>query len=390
MRKRKVLHIITRLDKGGSAENTLLTCIGLNKQIYQVWLATGAVFSPRVEWKKEAEDAGVRFVIIPQLVRSISPLRDVVAFCKIFQLIKRERFDIVHTHTSKAGILGRWAARLAGTRLVIHTPHGHIFYGYFNRVLTTIFVFIERITALITDKIITLAEKGKREHLKLKIASPDKFVTIHSGVRLSNIIECKTDVSFKTKMLNLPDQSRVVGTVGRLVKVKGHRYLLESAKHVLKVLPETVFLLVGDGPLREELEILARNLKISNNVRFLGWQDNIVPILKIMDLFVLSALNEGMGRVLVEAQACGLPVVATDVGGVAEVIVPGRTGILVPPRDSAALAEAIIKLLTNPDILTPISQNVREQILSEFSAERMVEKIEQLYGTLYGKLNIEE
>ena len=222
--KYRILHIITRQDKGGSAENTLLTVLGLNKEKYDVTLIKGSTLesdmsnderSANERDLKRALDLGVKIITVDELVRRISPLNDLKAFIKLFSIIKKGKYHIVHTHTSKAGILGRWAAWLCKTPVILHTPHGHIFYGYYGKFITWIFKMIEQITGLITDRIITLTDKEKQEHIDFKIAPPEKFVTIHSGVEIKRFLEIThEDTKRIRKELNIPDDYLVVGTVG--------------------------------------------------------------------------------------------------------------------------------------------------------------------------------
>lgn len=378
----KVLHIITRLDKGGSAENTLLTCIGLNKKIYEVALVSGLVFSLREEEQEEAEREGVNFIVIPELIRSINLLKDIKTFWKIFRLLKKEKFDIVHTHSSKAGILGRLAAKLAGVPIIVHTPHGHIFYGYFNFFLSKIFIVLERFVAKFTNKIITLTEKGREEHIKFKIAPSDKFIAIHSGIRFNSLLPIYIDVEAKRKQLGIPQDSLVVGTVGRLVPVKGQRYLIEAVARLVNVMPNLILLVVGNGPLKKDLEIQVKRLKINARVRFLGLRDDIPELLSILDLFVLPSINEGMGRALVVAMALGKPVVAARVGGIPDVVIDGQTGLLVQPKDPAALAEAMLKLLKDKPLAKKMGEQGKIWVVPRFDAEAMVNKIKGLYEDL--------
>ena len=379
--KIKVLHIITRLDTGGSAENTLLTCIGLNKNNYEITLASGAAFSPKNELKKEAENNGVKFVIIPELVYWIAPLKEIISFCKIFMLIKKERFDIVHTHTSKAGILGRLAAKLAGVPIIIHAPHGHIFYGYYNSFLTGIFIIVEKIAAEFTDKIITLTEKGVEEHVKFGIAPENKFIAIHSGIRADKFFSEPVDINNKRNQLGIPQNSLLIGTAGRLVPIKGHKYLMQAMSQINKKL-NVILLVIGDGYLRENLEQQAKQSGISNRIKFLGFRNDIAEILSILDIFILPSINEGMGRTLVEAMFLSKPIIATNVGGIPDLVKNDKSGILVPPKDPTAIANAIQQLLENKTLAKEMGKTGREIVKNEFTEKTMVEKIDKLYNDL--------
>ena len=381
----KVLHVITRLDRGGSSESTLLTAIGLAREGYEVTVATGPTSTMPAQYEGEAKEAGVRFVSIPHLVRALNPLRDILALGSLFRLLRARRFDIVHTHTSKAGILGRLAACLARVPVLVHTPHGHIFYGYFNLPLTRVFILLERLAARSTDRIITLSQRGKEEHVAFGIAPPEKFTVIHSGIGLAEGERKTIGIFQKKQELGIPEKAPVIGTAGRLVPIKGHRYLLSAFSQVRKALPQAILLLGGDGPLRKELEKQARQLRVSEGIRFLGWREDLGEIITLMDVFVLPSLNEGMGRVLVEAQLQGKPAVASRVGGIPDIVGEGETGLLVPPHDPDSLARAIMHLLSNPEVARRMGTHGKQKALANFSEKSAREKTKALYEELFEK-----
>jgi len=342
MEKIKVIHIITRLDKGGSAENTLLTAVGLDKQIYDVLLVkglsneSGMAEDEAVAVEKsirEAEKKGVRMITVPGLVRRIAFFHDFKTFFALIKILRYERPHIVHTHTSKAGILGRWAAYFAGVPVIIHTPHGHVFWGYFGRLKTAFYIILEKITAKITDKIIALTEQEKNDHLHFSIASGEKFSVVHSGIKLDRFSNLSVDPAVMRKKLGISEGDLVVGTTGRLTPVKGHRHLIEAAGNIVAARPKTTFVFLGDGELSDELKNMASKLGMKEKVKFLGWRPDVAEVMSVFDLFVLPSLNEGMGRVLVEAMAMGKAIVASDVGGWSALVVQNHNGLLVPPAD---------------------------------------------------------
>ncbi len=389
MARIKVIHIITRFDKGGSAENTFLTIRGLDKDQYDVLLIRGpSLESPMGEEEKRAVDdnlsetqrSGVRIMTVETLVRNVHPLQDARTFRALWRIFLSERPRVVHTHTSKAGILGRWAARLSRTPIIIHTPHGHVFWGYFNRGMSFFYAFLERATARITDKIITLTEQEKKDHLALHIAPADKFEVIHSGVDLDKFRQVHTSRREFKEALGVPVDGLVVGSAGRLTEIKGYGFLIEAAKEVLAVLPDTYFLLLGDGELTADLKRAASSLGVQDRFRFLGWQRNVADVMNAFDIFVLPSLNEGMGKVIVEAMAMGKPVVASRVGGILDLVDHGTNGLLVPPADPTALAEAILRLLDDPDERSRMGTKGRETA-GRYDAASMVQKIDKLYMT---------
>ena len=390
MEKIKVIHIITRLDKGGSAENTLLTVKGLDREIYDVILIRGlsiesnmAEDEVRVVGKsvREAEGKGVRVITIPSLVRRIQPFYDLKAFFALIKILLYERPHIVHTHTSKAGILGRGAAFFARVPIIVHTPHGHVFWGYFGRLKTGIFILLEKISALITDRLVVLTEQEKNDHLHFHIAPENKFSEVHSGINLDRFSDTSVDPAAMKKKLTIPEGNLVVGTTGRLTHIKGHRYLIEAAGKIVSSKPDTTFVFLGDGELLDELKNMASISSIEENIKFLGWRQDVAEVMSTFDVFVLPSLNEGMGRVLVEAMALGKPIVASDIGGIPNLVVNGENGYLVPVGDVETLAVKIITLLDDPGKREKMG-NAGQRYADKYSLEEMMKKIERLYREL--------
>lgn len=382
MKKLKVLHIITRLDKGGSAENTFLTITGLNQINYSVTLLSGPVAPPDQERRRQVEEYGIQYIYIPKLVRNIHFINDLKTLITIYNFLRREKFDIVHTHTSKAGLLGRLAAKIAGVPIIIHTPHGHVFFGYFGRLKTNIFILLEKLASRMTDIIITLTNSEKEDYLKYRIAPEHKFTVIYSGVDLNRFMQRASEEAQNFKIeLGIPEKSSIVGTVGRLVPVKGLEFLIKAAKLVIQKFPDTFFILAGDGHLGQNLKKQASELGIEKNIIFLGWRDDVARIISTYDIFVLPSLNEGMGRVLVEAMALGKPIVASGIGGIPDLVTHGRNGFLVPPKNPEQLANYIQILLENKEQREKMGQ-AGKKIAVNFSKEIMVERIAELYREL--------
>jgi glycosyltransferase involved in cell wall biosynthesis len=375
--KIKVLHIITRLDKGGSADNTLLSVLGLNKDIFQVDLLSGRTNFPSPKLKQLKKQNSIQYKEISQLVRAIHPIKDIIALSQLYKYIKKGCYDIVHTHSSKAGLLGRLAARMAGIKHIIHTPHGHIFYGYYGKLLSYIFILLERWAARFTENIITLTKAGKEEHVKYKISSEDKFVTIHSGLELNSWQPAYTRKEV-IEEFSISKSNTLVGTVARLVPIKGHEFLVKAAPLVLQHYPNTTFLVIGDGPLRKKLENLAQQLNVFDKIVFSGMRKDIPRLLNAIDIFVLPSLNEGMGRVIIEAMALAKPIVAARVGGVPDVVEDGSSGLLVPPADPEALADAICQIMRNSSLSAKLSSHAVSRS-EKFSHIEMIRQLEILY-----------
>ncbi len=393
----KVLHIITRFDKGGSAQNTYLSLLGLRKKNYQLSLVSGLSLESEMkheEIKAKEKDIqilkseGIEFTQCPFLLRRINIIKDLKAFFDIWRIIKKYNPLIVHTHSSKAGLMGRLAAKLAGTPIIVHTPHGHVFFGYFGPFKTKLFIIFEKLASRITDKIVALTNREKKDHILFKIAEEDKFSVIYSGIELNILKESSSEEKQNLKKeLGLPENSLIVGTAGRLVPVKGPEFLVKASKYIISKYPDTYFMFTGDGPLEQDLKRKALEMGISDNIIFLGWRDDLVKIISIYDIFVLPSLNEGMGRVLVEAMALGKSIVASNVGGIPDLVIHGKNGFLVPPKNPKQLAKYIQVLLEDKDKREKMGLAGKEMAYN-FTSERMVEKIANLYKKLLTQKNI--
>jgi glycosyltransferase involved in cell wall biosynthesis len=388
MKKLKVLQIITRIDKGGSAEDIVITAMGLDKERYELTLMSGPVEDPSQDRKKEIEGYGIRHIFIPELVRNINLFKDLMAFLKIYRVLRKEKFDIVHTHTSKAGLLGRLAAKMARVPIIIYTPHGHVFFGYFSSLKTKIFILLEKLASPLADKIVALTNGEKEDYIVYKIASERKLAIICSGVDLNRFKELSSDEKRKIKKeLGIPENSLVVGTAGRLVPIKGLEFLVEASKIIVSKYPDTYFLFAGDGPLRQSLEKKACRMGVKDNIIFLGWRDDVPKIISIFDIFVLPSLNEGMGRVLVEAMSLGKPIVASEIGGIPDLVIHGKNGFLVPPKNPKELAKYIQILLDNEEKRQKLGLAGKRMAVN-FSAQIMLKKTSNLYEELLKQKSI--
>jgi len=388
--RRKILHIITRLDRGGSAQNTLLTCQELSRK-YDVVLAHGLSLESKmtplerqsVERQiKEARKHGLGDTTIPSLVRRIDPVRDIRAFLALWALIRKEKPTIVHTHTYKAGILGSWAAKMAGVPIIIHTPHGHIFFGHFSPLVTRLFMIIERLTAAMVDRMVALTEGERRDYAAFSVANPDKMVTIHSGVDIDQFMKVKCNGREKKASLGLNVEAPVVGAVGWLLPIKGPMYLLKAMTAIWHTHPDIQLVYVGKGDLEKEVKAEVHRTGVTDKVKFLGWRDDIPEIMQFLDIFVLPSLNEGMGRVLVEAMASGKPIVASNVGGIPDLVKHGHNGFLVGPGDVNGLSLAIKKLIEDEQLRLIMGAKGRA-MARNYGVDEMIKKIDDLYTSLY-------
>lgn len=380
----KVLHVITRMILGGAQENTLLTVQGLDRlDHFDVTLACGPEGGREGTLLERARDS-TRVVVIPELRRAVSPRHDPVALWKLYRLIRREGYDVVHTHSSKAGVLGRLAARMAGTPVVVHTLHSLVFHDRQPWAVNRLWRTIKRLMGPLTDRFISVADAVTEGAVAARIAPPDRFTTIRSGMELDWFLRARIDVAAARRELGLPGDAAVVGKVARLSPLKGHDQLLEAWPAVTLRHPEARLVLVGDGVLQERLRRRARRLAVEGSVVFAGLvpRERIPSAIAAMDVLVHTSLWEGLPRVLVQALALGRPCVALRRDGAPEVVIDGETGFLVEPDDPAALADAISRLLADPDLRARMGAAGRRIVDPAFRAETMVAQIAGVYDEL--------
>ena len=362
---------------GGAQLNTLMCAAEQGRRGHDVTLVTGTETGSEGSLLERARREPIRVIEVPSLVRRPQPWLDLEATLALYSLLG-EGYDVIHTHTSKAGIVGRLAARMRGSSVVVHTPHGHIFHGYFNAMQERIFVLLERIGARLCDCLIMLTEGDLKDHLAQNLAPPDHFLVVPSGVDLAQFSPEKlSPASF-----GLPTGKRLVGTTLRLVQVKGVLDLVEAFRTVADTVPEAHLAIAGDGPLREEIVGRISALGLRDHITLLGHVDPVSPFLQTLDLFVLPSHNEGMGRAVVEAMACALPIVATRIGGLPDLVIEGHNGWLVPPREPTALAASLIAALRQSDGGRGMGERSFVHSRS-FSAEIMYDRLEKLYLDLY-------
>ncbi|MEA3365501.1 MAG: glycosyltransferase family 4 protein [Candidatus Hydrogenedentes bacterium] len=387
MRRYRVGHVITRLCVGGAQENTFHTVRLADRARFDVDLISGPTEGPEGSIEPEIEKAGIEILRVPHLVRPVAPQKDWRALKELTALFRERNYDIVHTHTSKAGLLGRLAARRAGVPAVVHTPHGHVFDGYFSKPVTRIFIACERYAAKRTDRLIALTQHGLQDHLEQRVGRLDQWTVIFSGIDLSPFKEARLRRKGTRSALGVGPDDILIGGVGRFEHVKGFTYFVEAAKAIAEVLPQACFVLAGDGSLARVLHEQARPL--GERFIFLGWRGDIPDLMAALDIFVLPSLNEGMGRVLLEAAAAGVPAVASYVGGVPEVVHEGETGYLVPPGESQAIAEKVLLLVRDTKLRTRMGAKAKERVAPYYGLEKMVERIEALYKVLMDEKRID-
>jgi glycosyltransferase involved in cell wall biosynthesis len=382
MKKIKVMTIITRHNIGGAASQTILLSAYLNKNRFQSILVKGSEGKDEGSMDELAKSKKVEPIYIKELCREISFKKDLLAFWKLYQLIRKEKPDIVHTHTAKAGTLGRLAARLSGVPVIIHTFHGNIFEGYFNSLKSRFFLIVERALSRISTKIIAISESQKKELLKFRIGNPRKIARIPLGLELEPFLKAEQKKGAFRKELGVEDDIPLIGIVARLVPIKGHSYFFEAAKLVSQDFPSARFIVVGDGELKNGLVNLVKDLGIKDKIIFCGFRNDLAKIYADLDIVVLSSLNEGLPVSIIESLAAQKPVVATDVGGVRDLVEHGVTGILVPKQDSKSLARGILYLLKNPQECIIFGENGKKTVNPAYNITNLFSGITELYENL--------
>lgn len=381
----KVAHVITRLIIGGAQENTLFTAEGLQRlHNYDVALITGPPLGPEGGLLDGAWREAVDCVVLPQLRREVNPLRDAISFAQLYLIFRREKYHIVHTHSSKAGILGRLAAWLAGVRIIVHTIHGLPFHPYQSAVSNRVCVFLERLAARVSTKIVCVADAMTVQAVAAGVAPARRFITIHSGMDLDAFLGSSVLREGARGRLGIAENEIVVGMIARLFPLKGHEYLFSAAARILPRFPETRFLLVGDGILKEKFLRRLRHAALADRFIFAGLvQPHRIPeMISTMDILVHTSLREGLAKALPQAMACGKPVVSFDVDGAREVVKDDLTGYLVRPKDVAGLTSALSRLLADPDLRKRMGENGRRLVDPAFRKEVMIDRINALYQTL--------
>ncbi|MGQ0809795.1 MAG: glycosyltransferase family 4 protein [Nitrospiraceae bacterium] len=394
MQPHRIIHVITRLDHGGSALNTMSTAIGQDRTKYEPivvagvpgrWDAQGGMAATEENCRRLDKEQ-IRWQLIPTLTREVNPSKDLRTLWSLIQVFRRERPSIVHTHTSKAGALGRVAAWMTRVPAVIHTPHGHVFYGHFGPVTTRIFLLMEQVLAKVTTWMIGLTEAERSDHLERRVGRSERFAVAYSGIDLDRFRQVRDRRGERPSYFRCPSDAVIVGSVGWLTPIKGHRFLIQAVAQLKPVFPKLHLVIVGSGDLLDELSALAKELRMTDSVQFLGERTDVDACLAGMDCFVLSSLNEGMGRALIEAMAAGLPVIATHVGGIPALIEQERTGLLVPPGDAQALGDALRRYLDHPEWAREVGIAASQAIGPRFGVGAMVQVIEGLYDeALKGK-----
>ena len=379
----KICHVITRLIVGGAQENTLLTIKGHLEKGHEVELATG--FSPGREGKllENAQYGDFPVVEFPDMVREISPLHDLKTFFALKKYFKEKKFDCVHTHSSKAGIIGRLAARAAGVPVVVHTVHGQAFHPYQSKLKNRLFIFLERFAARFCDKIYAVAQAMIDQCVTAKVAPEEKYMVVYSGMDTAAFDRAKRDMALREKF-GIPENVNTVVTVARLFPQKGYEYVIPAAKKVLKTHPDTHFLFVGDGPMYDELVAELERENIKDNFHFAGLvpPDAVASCIAQAELLWHLSLHEGLPRAVVQALAVGIPAIGFALDGTPEVVINGETGFTTPAEDICMVAQYTVKLLDDPEMRQRLGNAGKAKVLEQFDWRKMADILEKEYISL--------
>jgi glycosyltransferase involved in cell wall biosynthesis len=382
----RIINVVTRLNIGGSSPPIISLAAGLPQYGHESLLVVGTPSAAEGSMNADAERAGVELFHVPELQRDPDALKDVKALSSLVRLFRRRRPDVVGTHLSKAGALGRVAARVAGVKVIVHTYHAKAFYVFDQRWKEQATILSERLLTRLGSGSIVVSEKQRRDFVDLRIDSPARLRVVRYGLKLERYLEAPSLAHTLRQELGLPPACRLVGVVGRLVHMKGQEVFIRAAAKLARQFDDVFFLLVGDGDNRRDYEALVDELHLGDRVSFLGWRRDIPSVLGNLDVVVLPTVNdfEGTPLAVIEALAANRPVVATDVGGVSEVIRNGDTGILVGVRDESGMVQAIASILINPAQASAMAERGRDLVSKLYREADMIRVTESYYRELYG------
>ena len=380
----RICHVITRLIVGGAQENTLLTCRGLAERGHQVVLIAGPQTGAEGSLWNAARECGCEVVEVKALRRRVRPLKDLVAIGSLGRLFERLRPDVVHTHSSKAGILGRWAAVRARVPVIVHTIHGMSFNRTQSAPVRALYRFLERRAARSTHAIVTVADAMIVQALESRIAPANRFVTIRSGMETSRFVPDRQARERVRAKWGVSDDEVVVGTIARLFENKGYEEILAAMPHAVSREGRLKFVWIGDGIRRSDYERKLQALGLQDRVKMVGLisPEAIPEHVNGFDIILHASRWEGLPRAIVQGLLMGLPAISFDNDGAPEVVLPGETGMLVPFGQSAGLAEAIVELARAPELRHRLGARGRELCLKLFDWRRMVDDLEALYVRL--------
>ena len=383
----RVTHVITRLIVGGAQENTVSSVLGLkDKSGIKVDLICGLSEGPEGSLEKRFADQPGMLRIIPELVRPVQPWKDWKALRRLRKLFRQERPDIVHTHSGKAGVVGRLAAAEAAVPVIIHTIHGPSFGKFQGAISNAIFRYAELQAAKVTTHFVTVADAMKRQYLAAGIGRPEQYTRIFSGFTLDPFLSATNDLQLRAQF-GIGSDDIVVGKIARLFRLKGHADLFKVAPRLIRQCPRIKFLLVGDGEWRERFGHQAREMGLEKQFIFAGLvpPEAVARLVGIMDVVIHLSVREGLARALPQALAAARPVVAYDCDGAGEVCLENETGFLVEPGNLVDLEDRVLRLAQDSELRSRLGQRGRQFIRERFAVSRMVDELYALYQRLASK-----
>ena len=383
-RKIKVAHIIARMIAGGADENTLFTIQGLDKTKYEIDLITGEEVDKNI--LNEEKNYPFNIIQIKGLKWKLNFFHDPIVLLKLIKLLKEKRYDIVHTHTTKAGILGRIAAHISGVPVIVHGLHGSTFQAFNSRLLNWLLFLFEKMTSRFTDAYISVSKVLSENYIEKGIGNKNNHFTVYSGMDLAKFINAgkRMNVKKKYEELGIDGGDFLIGNVARLEDRKGHQFLFDAFKKILEERESgnLKLLIVGEGNKRNYLENYVKELNLESKVIFTGYREDVEELMAMMDIFVLTSLREGLPRVLVQAAAVGKPSIAFNVDGVSETIKDNYNGFLVEPGNIEQLTNQIKKYINNRELISLHGIKGREFIGNKWSITGMVDRVNRIYQEL--------
>ena len=386
VRPLRICHVITRMIVGGAQENTLLTIRGHREAGQECELVTGPSPGREGELLKQSVNDGLKVTVFPELVRELSVVNDLKAYFRLKRYFREHRFDVVHTHSSKAGIIGRFAARAAHVPVVVHTVHGQAFHPHEKAYRNWLYILLERLAARRSDRIFAVAQAMIDQCVAARVATRELYKVVYSGMDTRRFAEARRDMELRRR-LGIPDNARTIVTVARLFPLKGYEFVLPAAERIAARYPDTHFLIVGDGPLHDELIARIRGAGLEQRFHFAGLvpPDTVADHLAQGELLWHLSLREGLPRAVVQSLACGIPAIGFALDGTPEVLENGETGFAVEPESVDAVVAATETLWDDDALRVRMGDAGRRRVLRQFDWRRMAEILLEEYRELFAR-----
>lgn len=382
----RMAHLIARMDTGGAEENTSYTILGMDKNKYEIDLIVGDEFGSQYE--KIFNENKIKVIQIPGFIGNLHPLYDIRLFVQLITIFNKNKYDIIHTHGTKAGIIGRIVAKITGIPIIIHGLHGNALGAFSSSWMNAIFLYSERAISSFTDAHISVSNLLSENYLKQKIGKPEKYYTVRSGMDLSSFLVDRSCI-FKEKRreLSINNDDFVIVNISRLEPLKGHSLLLQAFKILFEQTKnrKLILLIVGEGIEKEKILQEIKKLRLESNVALMGYRNDIPEILALSDLLTHTSYREGLPRVMVQAATVGIPIVAFNVDGVPEILIDDFNGYLIEPGNIRQLADKISIYLNKPGLLKIHGENSKKAVKNRWTIEEMVKETESIYQTLINK-----